>query len=139
MCTAWIDGYNGVAHHLAQNVDFAIVAAADPATLRAYARERGWDKLRLLSAGDSTFKSDLGSEDKEGNQDSQISVFTKESDGTLRHFYSGHPWLDPEIKERGIDELTPIWNLLDLTPQGRGKFYASLDYGTNVTWRDPSQ
>jgi predicted dithiol-disulfide oxidoreductase (DUF899 family) len=132
MCTAWIDGYNGIAHHLAQTTDFAIVAAADPATLRAYARERGWDKLRLLSTGDSTFKYDLGSEDKEGNQDSQISVFTKESDGKLRHFYSGHPWLDPEIKERGIDELSPIWNLLDLTPQGRGKFYTSLDYGTKV-------
>lgn len=132
MCTAWIDGYNGVAHHIGQNVDFAIVAAADPATLRAYARERGWDKLRLLSAGDSTFKSDLGSENPDGGQDSQISVFTKESDGTLRHFYSGHPWLDPEIKERGIDELTPIWNILDLTPQGRGKFYTSLDYGTKV-------
>jgi predicted dithiol-disulfide oxidoreductase (DUF899 family) len=132
MCTAWIDGYNGVAPHIAQNVDFAIVAAADPATLRAYARERGWSKLRLLSAGDSTFKYDLGSEDKEGNQDSQISVFTKESDGTLRHFYSGHPWLDPEIKERGIDEMSPIWNILDLTPQGRGKFYTSLDYGTKV-------
>lgn len=130
MCTAWIDGYNGVASHLAQNVDFAIVAAADPATLRAHARDRGWDRLRLLSAGDSTFKYDLGSEDKEGNQDSEISVLTKESDGTLRHFYSGHPWLDPEIKERGIDEMSPIWNVLDLTPQGRGKFYTSLDYGT---------
>src|SRR5216117_3189506 len=128
MCTAWIDGYNGVAHHLAQTTDFAIVAAADPAMLRAYARERGWDRLRLLSAGESTFKYDLGSEDEEGNQDSQISVFVKESDGTLRHFYSGHPWLDPEIKERGIDELNPIWNILDLTPQGRGKFYTSLDY-----------
>ena len=34
MCTAWIDGYNGVAHHLAQTTDFAIVAAADPAMLR---------------------------------------------------------------------------------------------------------
>jgi predicted dithiol-disulfide oxidoreductase (DUF899 family) len=132
MCTAWIDGYNGVAHHIAQTTDFAIVAAADPATLRAYARERGWEKLRLLSAGDSTFKYDLGSEDASGGQDSQISVFTKESDGTVRHFYSGHPWLDPEIKERGIDELTPIWNILDLTPQGRGKFYTSLDYGTKV-------
>jgi len=132
MCTAWIDGYNGVVHHLAQNADFAIVAAADPATLRAYARERGWDRLRLLSAGDSPFKYDLGSEDQEGNQDSQISVFTKDSDGTLRHFYSGHPWLDPNIKERGIDELSPIWNILDLTPQGRGKFYTSLDYGTKV-------
>src|SRR5690349_3670884 len=132
MCTAWIDGYNGIAHHIAQTTDFAIVAAADPATLRAYARERGWGRLRLLSAGDNTFKYDLGSEDREGNQDSQISVFTKESNGTLRHFYSGHPWLDPEIKERGIDELSPIWNILDLTPQGRGKFYTSLDYGTKV-------
>src|SRR5437762_5374721 len=113
MCTAWIDGYNGVAHHLAQNVDFAIVAAADPAMLREYARGRGWNKLRLLSAGDSTFKYDLGSEDREGNQDSTISVFTKDSDGALRHFYSGHPWLAPEIKERGIDELSPIWNVLD--------------------------
>src|SRR5437879_3498901 len=29
MCTAWLDGANGVAHHLAQNLDFAVVAAAD--------------------------------------------------------------------------------------------------------------
>ncbi len=132
MCTAWIDGYNGVAPHIAQNVDFAIVAAADPSTLRAHARNRGWDKLRLLSAGDSTFKYDLGSEDREGNQDSTISVFTRDSDGTLRHFYSGHPWLADDVKERGIDELIPVWNMLDLTPQGRGKFYASLEYGTKV-------
>ncbi len=132
MCTAWIDGYNGVAHHLAQNVDFAIVAAADLPTLRAHARNRGWDKLRLLSAGSSTFKYDLGSEDREGHQDSTISVFTRDSDGTLRHFYSGHPWLADDVKERGIDELIPVWNMLDLTPQGRGKFYASLEYGTKV-------
>ena len=132
MCTAWIDAFNGIAHHLAQNVDLAIVAAADPATLRAYALQRGWDKLRLLSAGDSTFKYDLGSEDSEGGQDSTISVFTRDSDGTLRHFYSGHPRLAEDIKERGIDELIPVWNVLDLTPQGRGKFYASLEYGTKV-------
>jgi predicted dithiol-disulfide oxidoreductase (DUF899 family) len=132
MCTAWIDSFNGVAHHLEQNVDLAIVAAADPSTLRSYARKRGWDKLRLLSAGDSTFKYDLGSEDGEGHQDSTISVFTRDSDRTLRHFYSGHPRLADDIKERGIDEMVPIWNVLDLTPQGRGKFYASLDYGTKV-------
>ncbi len=29
MCTAWLDGANGMAHHLAQNLDFAVVAAAD--------------------------------------------------------------------------------------------------------------
>src|ERR1041384_5021037 len=37
MCTAWIDCFNGIAHHVAQNLDLAIVAAADPTTLRAYA------------------------------------------------------------------------------------------------------
>src|SRR4029453_12265769 len=102
MCTAWIDCFNGIAHHLAQNVDLAIVAAADAATLRAYARNRGWNRLRLLSAGESTFKYDLGSEDRDGNQDSTISVFTRDSVGRLRHFYSGHPRLAEDVKERGI-------------------------------------
>ena len=128
MCTAWIDGINGVAHHIAQNVDFAIVAAADPAALRAHARARGWNRLRLLSAGDSTFKYDLGSEDREGNQDSTISVFNRDSHGAVHHFYTAHPWMSPEIKERGIDLMSPIWHVLDLTPQGRGHWYANLEY-----------
>src|SRR5215510_15456027 len=33
MCTMMIDDFNGIAHHLAQNLDFAIVAAADPPIL----------------------------------------------------------------------------------------------------------
>lgn len=130
MCTLWIDGYNGVAAHLAQNVDFAIVAAAEPKALRDYARARGWGELRLLSAGASTFKYDLGSEDADGAQDSAISVFTKDADGTVRHFYTAHPRMATDIKERGIDLLTPVWHLLDLTPRGRGEWYASLAYGT---------
>src|SRR5215471_19019568 len=128
MCTAWIDGFNGVAHHITQNADFAIVAAADPAALRAHARARGWNRLRLLSAGDNAFKYDLGSEDGEGHQDSMISVFTRDSHGAVHHFYSAHPWMSPEIKERGIDLLNPIWHVLDLTPQGRGDWYAKLEY-----------
>ena len=132
MCTAWIDGANGVAHHLAQNLDFAVVAAADLPTLRAHARVRGWDKLHLLSAGNSTFKYDLGSEDREGHQDSTISVFTRDAAGTLRHFYTAHPRMAPDIQERGIDLLASIWHFMDLTPQGRGDWYASLNYGTKV-------
>jgi predicted dithiol-disulfide oxidoreductase (DUF899 family) len=132
MCTAWLDGANGVAHHLAQNLDFAVVAAADPPTLRAFARERGWDKLRLLTAANNTFKYDLGSENREGAQDSTISVFTRDANGSVRHFYTAHPWMAPDIKERGIDLLTPFWHFMDLTPQGRGSWYASLNYGTKV-------
>jgi len=132
MCTAWIDGANGVAHHLAQNLDFAVVAAADLPTLRLYARGRGWDKLRLLSAAASSFKYDFGSEDREGRQDSTISVFTRDADGTVHHSYTAHPWMATDIPERGIDLLNPIWHFMDLTPQGRGDWYASLAYGTKV-------
>jgi predicted dithiol-disulfide oxidoreductase (DUF899 family) len=132
MCTAWIDGANGVAPHLAQKIDFAIVAAADVPTLRAFARTRGWDKLRLVSAAKSSFKYDFGSENREGGQDSTISVFTRDADGLVRHFYTAHPWMSPEINERGIDLLAPIWHFLDLTPQGRGDWYTSLSYGTKV-------
>lgn len=136
MCTMWVDGSNGVAPHLAQNIDFAVVAAAEPKALRGHARDRGWDKVRLLSAGESTFQFDLGGEDAEGRQDSAISVFTKDIDGTVRHFYTAHPRMGPDVKERGIDLLAPVWNLLDLTPQGRGKWYASLAYGMKVRQAD---
>ena len=132
MCTAWIDGTNGVAHHIAQNVDFAIAASADPTALRAHARARGWNRLRLLSAGDSPFKYDLGSEDREGNQDSTISFFTRDSHGAVHHFYTAHPRMSPEIQERGIDLMSPIWHVLDLTPQGRGDWYAKLEYPNEI-------
>ncbi len=33
-----------------------------------------------------------------------------------------------EIKTRGIDLLSPVWNLLDLTPDGRGQWDTKLQY-----------
>ena len=132
MCTLIIDGWNGVAHHLAQNVDVAIVAAASPTDLRAHARSRDWNRLRLLSCGTNTFKHDLHSEDREGNQYSTVSVFTRDGNGTLRHFYTAHPSMSHDVMERGLDLLCPVYNVLDLTPQGRGDWYADLGYGTKV-------
>jgi hypothetical protein len=44
----------------------------------------------------------------------------------------------PDIQQCGIDRLAPMWHFMDLTPQGRGNWYASLAYGTNVqaAWAD---
>jgi len=74
MCTAWIDGLNGVAHHVAQNVDLAIVAAADPPALersRVLEAGTGCDSSVLVTARSSTTSA---SGRREGNQDSTISV-----------------------------------------------------------------
>jgi len=109
---------------------FAIAAAADVATLRAYARARGWTRLRLLSCAENTFKYDLESEDGDGEQDSTISVFTQGPGGAIQHRYTAHPRMADDIDQRGIDLLCPVWNILDLTPQGRGDWYAQLEYGS---------
>jgi predicted dithiol-disulfide oxidoreductase (DUF899 family) len=138
MCTMWIDGFNGIAPHVEQNVDFVIAAAAEPAALREHARNRGWRNLRLLSCGESTFKFDLNSEDAEGNQDSTISVFTRDERGVIRHFYTAHPRMAEDIDQRGVDLLSPVWNLLDLTPHGREEWYPELGYpvaGSSVAAR----
>ena len=37
-----------------------------------------------------------------------------------------------DIKERGIDLLGPVYNVLDLTPQGRGNWYATLNYAAKI-------
>ena len=114
MCTCWIDGFNGVAHHLAENVDFAVAAAAELPALRAYGRSRGWHRLRLLSCGDSTFKRDLGSESDDGRQDSEISVFSQgrgRQDPPLLQRASAHVRRDPRARHRpfepGVEPARP--------------------------------
>jgi predicted dithiol-disulfide oxidoreductase (DUF899 family) len=105
-----------------------VVAAAEPAALNAHAAARGWDNLRLLSAGDGTFKYDLGSEEADGTQTEWISVFVRADDGTVRHVYSKGAQMADDRRERGIDLLSPVWHLLDLTPNARGDWYPSLSY-----------
>jgi len=34
----------------------------------------------------------------------------------------------PDVRERGVDLLSPVYNVFDLTPEGRGDWYASLNY-----------
>jgi predicted dithiol-disulfide oxidoreductase (DUF899 family) len=129
LCTMWIDGYNAAAPHLTQNADLVVVAAADPAAIAAHATSRGWSNLRMLSAGDSTFKYDLGSEDADGTQIESVSVFTLGDDGRVRHVYSKGAQMADDRRERGIDLLTPVWSLLDLTPNGRPQnWYPALHY-----------
>ena len=128
LCSMWIDGYDAVARHVERNADFVVLAAAEPAALRAHAASRGWTDIRLVSAGGSSFKYDLGSEEEDGTQTEWVSVFVRAADGTVRHVVSKGAQMADDRRERGIDLLSPVWHLLDLTPGGRGDWYPSLTY-----------
>jgi predicted dithiol-disulfide oxidoreductase (DUF899 family) len=127
-CTMWVDGFNGVAHHLRQTMNFAVVAQAGIRELRAWASERRWNALRLVSSEDSGFKSFLNFQDQDGKQRPGLSVFVRSQDGSVKHFYSTSASMTDEIKTRGIDLLSPVWHLLDLTPDGRGQWDPKLQY-----------
>jgi len=119
MCSLWADGYDAVAHHVNDRLNFVLVARAPLEVLRAWGRRRGWRRLRLLSSFESPFNADLGVEITPERQLPALSVFTREADGTIRHFASTEASLI-ERHHRGIDLFTPVWSLFDLTPRGRG-------------------
>jgi predicted dithiol-disulfide oxidoreductase (DUF899 family) len=122
MCTSFLDGLNGNAMHIEQRVSLGVVAKSPLPRLREYARGRGWSRLRLLSSSGTTFNRDYHGEDDRGAQGSIIHVFVKKDDG-VRHAYSCELNMLPAEEgqnHRHIDLMWPLWNVLDLTPAGRG-------------------
>lgn len=122
MCTAFLDGLNGNAEHIEQRVNLAIVAKSPLARIRDFARSRGWSHLRLLSSAANTFNRDYNAETSDGRQTSIIHTFVRRG-GQVYHAYSSElPSLpaEPGQNPRHIDLMWPLWNVLDLTPEGRG-------------------
>ncbi len=125
LCCMWADGYSAVAAHVHRRANFVLVAKAEIARFRAVAAQRGWKGARLLSSYDNTFNRDFRVETEDGNQMPGVSVLSRDGDGTIHHMYTSEAILH---RERGVDLLSPVWNLFDLTPAGRGDWYPSLSY-----------
>ena len=129
MCNMWADSYDAVAPHVSQQVNFALVAKADIKKLRAWAAGRNWRQIRLLSSLNNNFNRDYLTESDKGQLPS-ITVFWRDEAGRIHHFYSveGH-FTSSAGDPRHIDLCSPVWNLLDLTPQGRGdNWYPKFAY-----------
>lgn len=127
MCSMWVDGIDGAVHHLNDRVNFVVVARAPIGKLRDWGRRRGWRRVRLLSSFDNSFNADFGVELAEDRQLPAISVFTKEESGEIRHFYTSEGSL-AERHHRAMDLYTPVWNLFDLLPNGRGDWFPKHFY-----------
>jgi len=122
MCTSLLDSLNGNAASIQERVNMVVVAKASIQKIRAWARQRGWDKLRLLSSENNQFNLDYFSENADGEQWPNINVFRKTSDG-IYHFYNSELFfVAPEEGQdpRHVDSIWPLWNVFDFTPDGRG-------------------
>lgn len=128
MCTMWADGYDGTVAHLRRRLSFGVLVAGELDAFAEHARTRGWRQLRLVSSAGTSFKTDFAMQGPDGGQRPGVSVFTLAADGRPRHFYTAGAMMS-EGQFRGMDLLSPVWSYLDLTPQGRGDWMPSLEYG----------
>jgi|SRR5271168_3297727 len=134
-CSAFLDSLDGTAKHLeAGGLNYAVIAKAPIERIAAFAKDRGWRNLRLLSAARNSFKHDYLCETADGEQLPMTTVFHRDG-GEIRHFWSsemifagGDPGQDP----RHNGTLEQIWNIFDLTPDGRPtSWHEQLSYHTH--------
>jgi len=100
-CTSILDGLNGSMPHV---------------------RQRGWRNLRLLSSAHNSYNADYHGETPEGDQIPTLNTFVRR-DGRIYHFTSSELLFapnEPGQDGRHVDLIWPLWNLFDLTPEGRG-------------------
>ena len=131
MCTSMLDSLNGAAKHAVQRVNVVVVAKSPIQRIREIARERGWKNLRLLSSANNGYNRDYHGESEDGKQNPSLNVFTRDG-GTVRHTWGSELMFAPTDSgqhPRHIDMMWPLWNLFDLTREGRGKdWYPKLAY-----------
>jgi predicted dithiol-disulfide oxidoreductase (DUF899 family) len=120
-CVALLDQLDGAAEHAAPLLNLVVVAKAPLPRVVTFARERGWGRLRLLSSAANTYNRDYHAETAEGWQRPLLNVFSRDGD-VIRHFWASELFFaptDPGQDPRHVGTLEPVWNLLDLTPEGR--------------------
>ena len=121
-CTSILDSLDGAARHLAGRLNLVVVAKSEPDRIRTFAGERGWRHLRLLSSRNNTYNRDYHAETPDGDQIPILNVFVRDRDG-IRHTWASELMFAPResgIEARHVDSIWPIWNVLNLTPEGRG-------------------
>ncbi len=129
-CVALLDQLDGMVDHASQHVNFAVVAKTSLDRLLTWKRERGWRRLRLLSSAANTYNPDYLAETPEGAQRPMLNVFHREGD-TIRHFWGSELFYAPTDRgqaPRHVGTLEPLWNLFDLTPEGRPDWDEQLTY-----------
>jgi predicted dithiol-disulfide oxidoreductase (DUF899 family) len=144
-CTHMLDSLDGVARHASQGISLFIVAKSPLARLLAFARERGWAHLTFLSTAGNEYDRDYFGDShglspamrrqqifKDGEEWDMpmLNVFRREG-GSVCHFWGSEMlYVPPEPGQdyRHNDLIDPLWNLLDTTLEGRGKFEPKLAY-----------
>jgi predicted dithiol-disulfide oxidoreductase (DUF899 family) len=120
-CVAMLDQFEGAMEHVSQRIDFVVAAKAPTERLRDLAKERDWKRLRLFSTNGNTYMRDYLGETDDGSPRPMVNVFQRDGE-TMRHFWGSellYAPAEPGQDPRHLGTLEPLWNIFDLTREGR--------------------
>jgi predicted dithiol-disulfide oxidoreductase (DUF899 family) len=131
MCTNWLGAVNGNAADIKQRAALKVLGRSPVARQLAFAAERGWQHLDFVQTIGDDYANDLGLINKDGSENPALVVFKRDGD-RVRLFWAGEMSMemaDPGQDPRGAPDIASLWNILDLTPDGRDPhWYPKLSY-----------
>ena len=131
MCTNWLGSVNGNANDIAQRVSLKILGRSPVERQLAFAQERGWQHLDFVQITGDDYANDLRPLNADGTENPALVVYRRDGD-KVRLFWSSAMKLamaDPGQDPRDAPDIASLWNILDLTPEGRGPdWYPKLEY-----------
>jgi predicted dithiol-disulfide oxidoreductase (DUF899 family) len=130
MCTSFVGSLDIPAPDIEQRLALAIIGRSPVARQLAFARERGWRNLKFYQPVGEDFERDMHWV-VNGEEWAGVFVWARHGD-TVRLSWAAEG--GPETADPGFDphlapDPTPLWNVLDWTPEGRPKdWYPKLGY-----------
>jgi predicted dithiol-disulfide oxidoreductase (DUF899 family) len=131
-CTALIDMWEGTLPHFeGLGGNLAVVARAPIERVTAFARDKGWKNVRLLSASGNSFRRDYFGDGADGEPVPIMTVFKRAADGIIRLHWASELVFEPSEPGqdmRHLGTVEPLWTLFDLTPGGRPSADEQIEY-----------
>lgn len=131
MCTSFVGSFDVPLPDIEQRLALAIVGRSPVARQLAFARERGWRNLKFYQTIGDDYARDVHALTDNG-EGAAVTVWRRDGD-EVRLFWAaegGAETADPGFDPHLAPDPTPLWNVLDWTPEGRGKdWYPKLSYG----------
>jgi predicted dithiol-disulfide oxidoreductase (DUF899 family) len=130
MCTSFVGSLDVPAPDIDQRLALAIIGRSPVERQLAFARERGWRNLKFYQTIDNDFVRDTHWV-VDGEEGAGVLVWKRDG-GEIRLVCAAEG--GPETADPGFDphlapDPTPLWNLLDWTPEGRSPgWYPKLEY-----------
>lgn len=131
MCTNWLGGVNGNAADIEQRTALKILGRSPVERQKAFAAERGWRDLDFVQTLGDDYAADHRGLNDDGTENPILAVYRRDGDTVRYHYLAEMPAeaADPGQDPRGAVDMAPLWNMLDLTPEGRGTdWYPKLSY-----------